>query len=83
VDCFSKIKKPNKNISEKLCIGNQSVIVGVLILRQLQLRSELCFIDFEDELAGGTKPIRRTIPKEYFSKVPLNTYSYMREENSE
>jgi hypothetical protein len=28
---FSKIKKPNKNVSKKLCTGNQSVIAGVCI----------------------------------------------------
>ncbi len=34
---FSKIKKPNKNFSKKLCTENQSVIAGVPILTQFQL----------------------------------------------
>ncbi len=37
------------------------MIVGVCILTQLQLQSELCFINFDDELARGTKPIKRII----------------------
>jgi hypothetical protein len=37
------------------------VIAGVRILTLLQLGSELRLIDFDDELAGGTTPIERTI----------------------
>jgi hypothetical protein len=37
------------------------VIAGVCILTQLQLQSELCFIDFDDELTKGTTSIQRTI----------------------
>jgi hypothetical protein len=44
-----------------LCTGNQSVIAVVPNLTQLQLQSELCFIDFDNELARGTTPIQRTI----------------------
>jgi hypothetical protein len=47
-------KKPNKDFSQKLCTGNQSVIANVHILTRLQLRSDLCSIDFDDELALGT-----------------------------
>jgi hypothetical protein len=60
VSCFSKIKKPNKH-----CSGSQSVIAGVSIFTQLLLPQELYLIDFDDdELAGGTTLIRRTIQKE-------------------
>jgi hypothetical protein len=36
------------------------VIAGVCILTLLQLQLKQCFIDFNDELAGGTMPIART-----------------------
>jgi hypothetical protein len=54
---FSKIKKPNKSVSQKLFIGNQSVIAGFWILTLMQLQLNQCFVDFDDKLARATIPI--------------------------